>query len=379
MKMKKKWLLAVIIFLLIIAGAVIFIQSFFTLKPVESDQNNSVDFVQLQSGYAIEVFADNLGPQKVSTPGPNNGVRMLEHKDGIFYATVPAKGEVVTLHDQDGDWKIEERTTFLSGLKRPHGIAIHNDDVYIAEEDQVFRVKDTNNDGIAEQETIEHLVDLPEGSHWTRTVKIFNDEMYISIGSTCNVCKEEHPWRAAIVKCKLDGSNCAVFASGLRNSVDMELHEGKIWATENGRDQLGNDVPPEEINIIEEGKDFGWPICFGKQIHDSNFDKNTYIRNPCLDTEPSYIDMQAHSAPLGLGFYEGDLLVAFHGSWNRDPPTGYKVVRIDLETQEIEDFAMGWLDEEGSVHGRPVDILVVGDSILVSDDVAGKIYRIYRE
>ena len=103
-----------------------------------------------------------------------------------------------------------------------------------------------------------------------------------------------------------------------------------------------------------------------------------YIRDPCLDTEPSLIEMQAHSAPIGLAFYEDDLLVAFHGSWNRQPPTGYKIVRINLETQQVEDFASGWLGDDGSVHGRPVDILIVDNSILVTDDVAGKIYRIYK-
>lgn len=374
--MKKKWLLALVFLLVVLAGIAYYL--YFSLT-VRITQPYSMDFITLQPDYKIEVFADDLGPQKVSIPGPNNGVRMLEHKDGIFYATVPGKGEVVALHDKDKNWEIEKRTTFLSGLTRPHGVALHDGYVYIAEEDKVIRVKDLNDDGVAEPETLEHLVDLPPGSHWTRTVKIFNKAMFISIGSTCNVCEEEHPWRAKIIKCDLDGSNCDIFASGLRNAVDMEFHNEKIWATDNGRDLLSNDLPPDEVNIIEEGKNYGWPICYGKQIHDTDYDKNVYIRDPCLDTESSLIDIPAHSAPIGLAFYEGDLLVAYHGSWNRDPPTGYKLVRIDLETQNIEDFAFGWLAEDGSVRGRPTDILIVDDSILVTDDVAGKIYRIYKE
>jgi len=373
--MKKKWLLALVFLLVVLAGIAYYL--YFSLT-VRITQPYSMDFITLQPDYKIEVFADDLGPQKVSIPGPNNGVRMLEHKDGIFYATVPGKGEVVALHDKDQNWEVEKRTTFLSGLTRPHGIALYDDYVYIAEEDKVIRVKDLNDDGVAEPETVEHLVDLPPGSHWTRTVKIFDNQMYISVGSTCNVCVEEHPWRATITKCNLDGSDCTVFASGLRNSVDMEFHNGKIWATDNGRDLLSNDLPPDEVNIIEEEKNYGWPICYGKQIHDTDYDKNVYVRDPCLDTESSFIDIPAHSAPIGLAFYEGDLLVAYHGSWNRDPPTGYKLVRIDLETQEIKDFASGWLTKDGSVRGRPTDILIVGDSILVTDDVAGKIYRIYK-
>ena len=351
--MKKRWLFLVIIATIIISATSYYLYYSLTVRI---SHPYALDSITLQPGYHLEVFADDLGPQKVSIPGPNNGIRMLEYQEGIFYATIPGQGEVIALHDKDKNWKVEKRTVFLSGLTRPHGIAIHNDYFYIAAEDKVVRVKDLDNDGVAELETLEHLVDLPVGSHWTRTVKIFNDEMYISIGSTCNVCEEEHPWRAKIIKCNLDGSNCSIFASGLRNAVDMEWRKGKIWATDNGRDLLGNDLPPEEINILEEGKNYGWPICYGKQIHDTDFDKNIYIRNPCLDTEPSLIDLQAHSAPIGLAFYEDDLLVAFHGSWNRQPPTGYKVVRINLQTQEVTDFASGWLAEDGSVRGRPTDI-----------------------
>ncbi|MDP3734781.1 MAG: PQQ-dependent sugar dehydrogenase [Nanoarchaeota archaeon] len=376
--MNKKWLIALLVFMLILLGGIYYLYFFLTVRITEP---YSMDFITLQPGYAIDIFADDLGPQKVSIPGPNNGVRMLEYSDGVFYASVPGKGEIVALFDKNNDWKIEKRTTFISGLLRPHGIAVHEDYVYIAAEDQVVRVKDTDKDGIAEMETLEKLVDLPPGTHWTRTVKIFDDTMYISIGSTCNVCREEHPWRAAIVQCELDGSNCGVFASGLRNAVDMEFHDGKIWATENGRDLVNNELPPDEINIIKEGKNYGWPICYGKNIHDTDFDKNVYVDDPCKFgvMESSIIDLQAHSAPIGLAFYDDDLLVAYHGSWNRNPLTGYKIVTIDLKTEQVEDFASGWLAEDGTVRGRPTDILIKDGSILVTDDVAGVIYRIYQK
>src|SRR3989344_7830632 len=223
--MKKK-LILMIFSLLLLVGVGYYLYSSLTVRVVEHSSNSSLDFIALQPGYNLEVFADDLGPQTVSIPGPNNGVRMLEHKEGIFYATVPGKGSVIALFDKNKDWKTEKRTTFLSGLNRPHSIAVHGDYFYISEEDEVVRVKDINNDGIAEPETMEHLIDLPAGSHWTRTVKIFDDKMYVSIGSTCNVCEEENPWRAKIIKCELDGSNCTVFASGLRNAVDLEWHEG---------------------------------------------------------------------------------------------------------------------------------------------------------
>ena len=154
---------------------------------------------------------------------------------------------------------------------------------------------------------------------------------------------------------------------------------------------LGDDLPPDEINIIKEGKNYGWPICFGKNIHDADFDKNTYIRNPCMEPfeEPSFIDLQAHSAPLGLAFnfgnnfqegYNGKLFVAYHGSWNRDEKTGYKIVMIDTKTKEVKDFATGWLTESNKVLGRPVDIIFDEEGMMyVSDDNAGVIYRIWYE
>ena len=202
---------------------------------------------------------------------------------------------------------------------------------------------------------------------------------------------------------KEDGSDFKKVASGLRNSVffDWSYVDGKMWATEMGRDNLGDNLPPDEINIISgpstdaRGQssipNFGWPICYGKNIHDTNFDKNQYIQDPCNNKIPSYIDLPAHSAPLGLAFipeegwpedYWYDLIVAFHGSWNRSEPTGYKLARIKLndkgEYEGMEDFISGWLAVDGKTSlGRPVDVIAQSGGIMyVSDDKAGVIYKI---
>jgi glucose/arabinose dehydrogenase len=172
----------------------------------------------------------------------------------------------------------------------------------------------------------------------------------------------------------------------LRNSVGLtwEPVKGEMWASDNGRDWLGDNLPPDEINIVKEGKDYGWPYCYGDRIPDPKFND----RRRCRNTVAPMVELQAHSAPLGLTFYDGDLFpeefkgdlfVAYHGSWNRSVPTGYKLVRIrirDGQPEGIEDFATGWL-QGTEVLGRPVDVLVGPDgSLYVSDDRRGIIYKI---
>jgi glucose/arabinose dehydrogenase len=383
--MNRKLALIFIILLAILIAAI----SQSGIKP--SVKSEVLPDVKLPEGFRIDVFADNMGGSPVSSPGPNPGPRMMLLKDGALFVTVPNMGRVVALLDRNDDKKADETKIFIENLNNPHGIAFDNGWFYIAEENRVIRVKDNDNNFIADTDTIEILIDnLPTGGHFTRTLKIHNNSLFVSIGSSCNVCTEEDERRAAILKCTLDGKDCKVFAKGLRNAVGMVFYPitGKLYATENGRDWLGDDLPPDEVNLVEEGRNYGWPICYGKNIHDTDFDKNTYIRNPCMEPyeTPSLIDIQAHSAPLGLTFYNGDafpreyrdtLFVALHGSWNRNVPTGYKIISIDMKDFSVKDFATGWLNGS-NVLGRPVDIIVADDgSLLVSDDNAGKIYRIY--
>ncbi|OPY25211.1 MAG: Glucose / Sorbosone dehydrogenase [Methanomethylovorans sp. PtaU1.Bin073] len=359
----------------------------FGLRPSVSEENLS--YIQLPSGFKIEVFADGLGDSLLSYPGLAPGPRMMLIKNGTLMVSIPNKGLVAVLPDKDGDHKADSVSVFIDGLNQPHGLDYYSGWFYIAEENRLIRVKDTNNDFVAEKETIEVLMDnIPTGGHSTRTVKVYNGSLYMSMGSSCNVCYEKDARRAAIMRCDLDGTNFTVFASGMRNAVGMAFHPltGQLYATENGRDWLGDDLPPDEINLVEEGEDYGWPICYGKNIHDTDFDNNTYILDPCEDCIPSLVDLQAHSAPLGLNFYydnsfpeeyQGNLFVCFHGSWNRREPTGYKVVRVNMTDLNINDFATGWL-QNNSILGRPVDVVVSDDgSLFVSDDNQGRIYRIY--
>jgi glucose/arabinose dehydrogenase len=381
--MKARYLIAV----LLIAAGLISLYYVLTIRPIQSP--GSLEGISLPPGFSISVFAD-LGSATLSLPGPSTGPRMMLVKGGVLFVSMPSQGRIITLRDSDADKKADNITVFIEGLDRPHGIDFSQGYFYIAEEGRAIRVRDDDNDLIADAGSMEELVELPSGGgHFTRTIKVKDGQMYISIGSSCNVCHEQDTWRASVIRCDVNGSDCGIFAEGLRNSVGLAFRPGtgELYATDNGRDFLGEDLPPDEINLLQEGNDYGWPICYGKNIHDTDFDKNTYVRNPCMEPfeTGSLVDLQAHSAPLGLVFYdgsmfpeeyEGKLFVAYHGSWNRQVPTGYKVVTVDPDSEEVSDFATGWL-QNSSVLGRPVDVVVADDGALfVSDDAGGKIYRI---
>jgi glucose/arabinose dehydrogenase len=214
--------------------------------------------------------------------------------------------------------------------------------------------------------------------------------MVVSVGSSCNVCEEGDPRRAAVVVYDdASGAGERVFAGGLRNAVGLALHPetGELWATNNGRDLMGDDLPPDTVHILREGGYFGWPFCHAGRIEDPDMG----FPGACEGVPAPLVEIQAHSAPLGLAFYtgqafpaafRGDLFIALHGSWNRTEPTGYKVARLRLDGSTpaggLEDFVWGWLDEAtGEVTGRPVGLAVGPDGALyISDDFNGRIFRV---
>lgn len=342
----------------------------------------AVSGLNVPDGFEISVFADDLP-----------GVRaMVFDSFGNLWVSQTSAGTVSLL--QIGvDGVLEKAGAVFSNLNNPHGLAFDPKfplQLYVAEEDKIFRVT------VYSDERQQELMTLPSGgNHKTRTISFGPDgRLYVSIGSSCNVCLETNERRAKIFSADRNGGDFREFARGLRNSVFFAWHpvSGEMWATEMGRDLLGDNLPPDEINIVKEGQNYGWPICYGKNIHDDAFDKNIYVRNPCLEPfeQPSLIDLPAHSAPLGLAFipsgdgwpaeYEGDLLVTFHGSWNRTEPTGYKVVRIQLDSNGrylgMSDFISGWLAGEEAV-GRPVAIVFDDQgNMYLSDDKQGIIYRV---
>lgn len=379
--MKKYQIVLVVLLLIVIAGgAWVYTRFGRQVNLVGSTGEGGVANVQVPAGFEVGVFAEGLTGPRFIAFGP----------DGVLYVADRGAGRIVALPDANADGVADEVRVFAEGLSAPHSLTYHEGAWYVGVPTGVVRLTDSDGDGKADEQTT--LIDnYPTNGHSTRTVLFLPDgRMVVSIGSSCNVCEETDPRRAGIVVYNAVGSGERQFAVGLRNAVGLALHPvtGDLWATNNGRDLLGDDIPPETINLVREGMDFGWPRCQAGDIEDPDFG----FPGSCAGVEPPAVKMQAHSAPLGLAFYtgtnfpkdyRGDLFVAFHGSWNRSVPTGYKVVRIpfdgNMPTGEVEDFATGWLDlAANQVTGRPVGLAVGPDGALyISDDKGSVIYRIW--
>jgi len=345
----------------------------------------SLSRLQVPDGFRISVFADNIDSARM----------MIFSPAGVLLVSEAGEGKVVALPDTKHTGKADRTVTVLSGLNEPHGLAFYQGELYVAENDKV-RSYDWDEANLRASNP-KKLADLPSGGgHSTRSILFHNGKMYVSAGSSCNVCVEKDPRRATVMQFNPDGSGQKIFAKGLRNAVGLALNPktDTVWVTVNGRDWLGDDLPPETIyDLGKDGGDAGWPYCYGDRVPDSNFTKPGDDR--CNSVLEPKVQMQAHSAPLGLAFYQGtqfpseyqnNLFVAFHGSWNRSVPTGYKVVRVKLDSNgqpqgAAQDFITGWIPpgetKKGRWMGRPVGIVFGSDgSMYLSDDTGGVIYRI---
>ena len=336
--------------------------------------------LKVPGGFQVGIFASGTGEPRMMAIGP----------DGSVYVTRPEQGDVVRLIDKNGDGKSDAMNPVVSGIKRVHGIEIHQGKMYLAGVNEVF-VSDLNG------KNLQKLIgDLPDGGqHPNRTIGVGPDgQLYISIGSTCNDCAESNPEHATMLKTGLNGGQRQIFAKGLRNTIGFDWHPQtrEFWGMDHGSDGRGDNEPPEELNKLQTNADYGWPYCFGNKQPDpitkppEGVTKEQYCRN----TLPLALPYQAHSAPIEMIFYKGtqfpedykgDAFVAMHGSWNRSTPAGYKVARIRFENgkpQGFEDFLTGFLVDKGEGQfGRPAGLVVMKDgSLLISDDENGVIYRV---
>ena len=343
--------------------------------------------LQAPDGFEVSVFATNMG----------NARMMAVAADGTVYVTRPDSNDVLALRDADGDGQIgaEETTVAASDLTLVHGIVIRENRLYLAGEARIW-VADLGADGAVGAPTV--LVDeLPYGGqHPRRTIGFGPDGMlYVSVGSSCNACHETSDENATILRVDPESGGRTIFAAGLRNTIGWAWHPetGDLWGMDHGSDWRGDDQPPDELNRIVEGANYGWPYCYGDRQVDRYFSNEPVGATSdayCALTEAAVIGYQAHSAPIGWVFYtaeqfpeeyRGDAYVAMRGSWNRFPAVGYEVVRVRFEDGQpvaIDDFVTGWLAEDGASHfGRIAGVAVAADgSLLVSEDTNGVIYRV---
>ncbi len=347
--------------------------------PIE---DSDIARMQVPVGFSIGIFADELPP----TP------RFMRFTaTGDLLLSAPRSGQVLLIErDDDGDGRSDGTRVLAEGLNQPHGMELRDGWLYVGETDAIARLRfdDASRSVSGEPERI--VTGLPGGgNHWTKTLRFGPDGwLYMHVGSTCNVCLEEDDRRATIMRFRPDGQDGAIYATGLRNSVgfDWQPGTGKLYATDNGRDLLGNDFPPCELNEIVEDGFYGWPIANGDRVPDPDLGVGESSR--IADSIPPAHAFGAHNAPLGITFvrgesvppeYRGAALVALHGSWNRTKKDGYKVVSLHWGPDgriEERDFATGWEKDE-DVIGRPVDVVEGPDgAFYVSDDYAGVVWRI---
>lgn len=377
----------IILFVLVLVGTTVYVvQKYlfyeFSLKSVNPaiklpgkdvrqylPQDSTISYpFTFDRSYILDTYAD-LGGELPRA--------MAFDSKGNLVVTSPKAGKVIVLPDANGDNKSDSKIDLLKGLNKPHGIAFDGDMLYVAETDKVVRYIYDPENLIATSPQV--LFALPGGgNHNTRTIRIFKGKLYTSIGSSCNVCEESDWRRASILVSNLDGTDLKTFAKGLRNTVFFTFDsEGKMWGTDMGRDNLGDNLPPDEVNLIEEGNDYGWPYCYGDNVRDSKFKPGEKMSYCTTTVAPKY-EFQAHVAPLGITYIDNStLLVAQHGSWNRSTKVGYQIVKISNFAGNLtgeETFLAGWLNKD-EVLGRPVDLLLTKTgNLFITDDYSGVVY-----
>ncbi len=349
--------------------------------PAQS-QELPLETIRLPDGFRITLYA------RV----PNARSMALSPSGILYVGTREGDGEVYAVTDPDGDGTGDRVVEIAAGLNTPNGVAWREGSLYVAEISRILRY-----DGIDERldsppEPVVIADDYPtETHHGWKFIRFGPDGwLYVPVGVPCNICDPESPF-GTITRIRPDGSGREIYARGIRNSVGFDWHPetGVLWFTDNGRDRMGDDVPPDELNRAPgPGLHFGYPHCHGGDIPDPEFGDD----RSCSEFTPPAQKLGPHVAGLGMRFYTGDMFpveyrdqifIAEHGSWNRSEKIGYRVMLVRLDESgapvSYEPFAEGWLQGEED-WGRPVDVLVMPDgALLVSDDEAGAIYRIAYE
>ena len=367
------------------------------------------------AGFSVKAFATGLDHPRWLYVLPNGDVLVAESdappqpgiggisgwlmKMGMRWAgaAVPSANRITLLRDADGDGEAETKTAFLTGLNSPIGMALIGKDFYVANTDSVMRFP-YENGATSITAPGEKIADLPAGPvnlHWVKNIVASPDgkHLYVGVGSNSNLGEngmENEEDRAAIHEIDLATGTSRLFASGLRNPVGLAFQpdSGALWTTVNERDELGSDLVPDYMTAVQESRFYGWPYSYYGQ----HLDPRVQPQRPDLVAEaivPDYA-LGPHTASLGLAFYDGTLFpehyrggafIGQHGSWNRKPPSGYKVIFVPFEggrpSGQPEDILTGFLNEDGDAYGRPVGVAIdKSGALLVADDVGNAVWRV---
>ncbi|HAT1846392.1 TPA: sorbosone dehydrogenase family protein [Legionella pneumophila] len=355
---------------------------FFSLLLISSTglgQDLPLNLLKYPAGFTVSIYAQPVVDAREMALGSKDIVFVGSRNAGKVYAVIPDK------KNSHGTRVL----TIASGLNMPNGVAFHQGSLYVAEVGRILRFDNIESNLNNPPKPTVITTKLPkEKAHGWRFISFGPDgRLYIGVGAPCNVCLMDDPHYATIMRMEANGQNLEVYAKGIRNTVgfDWDPIHHNLWFTDNGRDWLGDDLPPDELNVApRKGMDFGFPYCYGKSTADPVYGK----LHSCSEFTPPVYEFPAHVAPLGMSFYTGKLFpsnywgqifISEHGSWNRSHKIGYQVITAKIKNNhvtEVKPFISGWLQGE-KAWGRPVDTLVMPDgALLISDDYANVIYRV---
>jgi glucose/arabinose dehydrogenase len=339
-----------------------------------------LDRIRLPQGFTIELVARVPGAREMT----------FGAKGTLFVGSTEGKVYAVTFDDAKAASPKALVRTIASGLRQPVGVAFRNGSLYVSAVSRILRFDDVEStaDGPASPVVVSNAFPTDSAHGWKFIAFGPDGKLYVPVGAPCNICEPDPNRFASIMRMNADGSNLEVYARGIRNSVgfDWDPVTKALWFTNNGRDNMGDDVPPDTLNeAARSGLDFGYPYCHAGNVPDPQYGK----KHACSEFAPPAQRLGAHVASLGMRFYTGSqfpaqyrnqIFIAEHGSWNRSSKVGYRVtlVRLDANRKPVsyEPFAQGWLEGQ-QAWGRPADVEVAPDgSLLVADDTAGAIYRI---
>ena len=343
-------------------------------------EDTEVAKINLPDGFTMTEFAE-----------VENARSLALSPSGTVFIGTRNLGSVFAVKDTDGDGIADEKYVIADSLNSPNGVAFKDGDLYVAEINRILKFTDIESN-LENPPAFEVVYDEypTDGHHGWKYIAFGPDgKLYVPVGAPCNKCESEEEIYASITRINPDGTGMEIIASGVRNTVgfDWSPTTGELWFTDNGRDMLGDDIPPCELNkITATGQHFGYPYCHGGNIADPELGD----KRDCDEFEKPMFNFNAHVAPLGMTFYKGnmfpeeykgDIFVAQHGSWNRSSKIGYRIMRMSVENNEVtngEVFIDGWLNDSNQfVSGRPADVIELPDgSLLISDDFSGKVYRV---